>query len=238
MPAAHPPCQLRSPDAHPLCSAPRGNSIYVTASRNLSEDGGASREGSRPTSPAPAGSPRSRSPSPGSPLSRASSSLSRRLNVPWALPRLGSGRRADLSAAAGAQHAQQSQHDQHAASQLAALLEASGLEGAEQGAAAEYLGMSEEEALQRALEMSLLDSRQPAEQQPAGACAGAAPDGRSAATEQQQQQQQAPGQAAPAAAEQAAVHVRYNAAFATSRGEGQRNPLYGGTSGADMPATE
>ncbi|KAL4425310.1 hypothetical protein ABPG75_009326 [Micractinium tetrahymenae] len=226
--------------------APRGNSIYVTASRNLSEED-ANGEGSRPASRASAGSPRSRSPSPGSPLSRASSSLSRQLNVPWALPRAGSARRGDLAAAvAGGQHAQHDQHDQHAVGQLAALLEGSGLEGAEAGAAAGYLGLSEEEALQRALEMSLHDARQQAQQQQAAATPEEAEAGVTRAqdqpgTQQQQPQQaadEAPAPAAAPAAEQAALHVRYNAAFAASRGEGQRNPLYGGTSGADMPATE
>ncbi|KAL4418794.1 hypothetical protein ABPG77_010203 [Micractinium sp. CCAP 211/92] len=213
--------------------APRGNSIYVTASRSLSEDGGAgSGEGSRAASRASAGSPRSRSPSPGSPLSRASSSLSRQLNVPWALPRAGSARRGDMAAAVRAQH------DQHAVGQMAALLEASGPEGSEEGLAAGYLGMSEEEALQRALEMSLQETRQQAQQQQSsGVIAGAVADDSSAAAQQQEQQAQAPGQD-PAAAQQGAGHVKQNAPIESNRGDGQRNAPYGGNSGADVPATE
>lgn len=226
----------------PACSAPRGNSTYVTASRNMSEDGGASGEGSRPASRASAGSPRSRSPSPGSQLSRASSSLSRQLNVPWALPRAGSGRRADPAAGAAGQHAQ---HAQHAVGQLASLLEAAGLEGAEQGAAASYAGMSEEEALQRALELSLQDARQQARQQQREAAEEAAADDDAAGAEatpgpqQPQQLQQASAQAAAAAplvAEPVDAHVRHDAASAVSMGDGKCGPLRGG--GADVPATE
>lgn len=224
-------CPLAVPP--PGCSAPRGNSIYVTASRNLSEDGGtASGEGSRAASRASAGSPRSRSPSPGSPLSRASSSLSRQLNVPWALPRAGSARRGDMAAAARAQQ------DQHAVGQMAALLEASGPEGSEEGLAAGYLGMSEEEALQRALEMSLQETRHRTEQQQSsGTDAGAGADDGSAAARQQGQKPQAPGQGS-AAAQQGAGHVEQDAPTANNGGGGQRNPPYGGSSGADVPATE
>lgn len=221
---------------------PRGNSIYVTASNNLSQDLAEAAAEAEAEAEAEAGSGAS------SPRSRSSAaSPGRVLRPPWSLRRQsGSSTGAEAAGAAGGPAGA----GQDAAAGVAAHSPLHGglgsLEGLQEGAAEgqlasvlgasnplaaelEGLHLSEEEALQRALELSLADARQPAalteggqdEQQQAegnGMPAGGAPEGA--------EQQAADGQP---------MHVRYNPAFASSGSDGQRNLLYGGTSGDGAP---
>ncbi|PRW33772.1 alpha beta-hydrolase [Chlorella sorokiniana] len=240
--------QALPPDALPHLH-PRGNSIYVTASNNLSQEV-ADAEAEAAAAGSGASSPRSPS---------SAASPGRVLRPPWALRRHSGGSTGAEAAAAGG-----AGQGGAAAAAVAAHsplqggmggLEALG-EGAAEGqqlasvlgassplaAELEGLQISEEEALQRALELSLADVRQ------SGATA--------AEGVQQGQQQRAVGNGTPAAlgaaggAEQPAagaaaadgtaeeaqhMHVRYNPAFASSGSEGRRNPLYGGTSGDGAP---
>ncbi len=219
---------------------PRGNSIYVTASNNLSQDL------AEAATEAAAGSGAS---SPRSPSSTASPG--RTLRPPWALRRHSGGdtgaEAVPAAAASGAGGAGQEGAAAAAAAAHSPLhgglgsLEAASVLGASSALAAELEGLqfSEEEALQRALELSLADARQ------AGAAAadGAQPppqpkgDGTAAAAAAAggAEQQATVGAADEAAAAAQRMHVRYNPAFASSGSEGRRNPLYGGTSGDGAP---
>ena len=146
-----------------------------------------------------------------------SNSMTRQLNVPWTLP--------------GLQGLPVSQR-------MLSVLQGGGggAEGQQAGEPADA-GLSEDEALQLALALSIQD----AQQQAAQAAGSSGEDAAETAADGGAQQA-----AAPAAAEQQQqggpaeqplpLHVRYNAAFASSGAEGRRNPLFGGSSATgDVP---
>ena len=240
------------PGARPLVSTaarrhPRGNSIYVTASNNVSQDlADAEAQAEAEAAGSGASSPRSRS---------SAASPGRTLRPPWALRRHSGGSAGAEAAAAGAGGTAaaggavaaarsplhgglgglEALHEGAAEGPLASVLGASSPLAAE----LEGLHISEEEALQRALELSLAEARQaagtaegPAQHQQEGNGTAAAVVG-SAAEQQAAIGMAVDGPAAEAGAQ--SVHVRYNPAFASSGSEGRRNPLYGGTSGDGAP---
>lgn len=206
---------------------PPANSIYVTASNasTLSADSaqpegqGGSDAGSGNASPRHLSSPRQLSP-------------------PWALP----GHHGASSPRGAAERPLLQNLD--SLEQLQEEVPAAVVRPPASPLAAELerLHLSEEEALQRALEMSLADARQ--QQQ------GEAVAGQAEGQQQQQadetargggsappQQAQAEQEQADAAAALAAVHTRTNPTFrdSSSGGDGRRNPLYGGSGGGEAP---
>lgn len=209
---AHPPTPLSASRSHP-----RGRSIYVTAS-NASTLAGEPEHGEAAAGGAGSGSASPRSArSPSSPTGR-------QLSPPWALP-----------GHAGGQHGAPARPLQEHFDSLEQLGDGPGLPlsqlapGAAGQLAAELAGLeiSEEEALQRALELSLQEARQQPQQGQDGAAAPATAADQAAS----------PAAAAAAAgAEAEAARMRLNPAFATSGREGRRNPLYAATSGAEAAA--
>ena len=234
-------------------------SIYVTASRNLAAaelDAALAEAGSGGSSPA--SSPRS-----GASLSRtlshlSRSGMSRTLSPPWALEHLRSqpsARRTPDQLAASLHALQQGQGQGQGADGGDAAHQQDG--GADLAADLGAFSLNEDEALQMALEASLQDARQQAQQAKApeqqqgvadhGEAGAAAAGGQAPAAlvygTQQVQQQQEQEATEQEAAEQAAarrdaapsLHTRYNPAFASSGGKGARNPLYSRSAAAEVP---
>ena len=152
-----------------VCRNARSNSIYVTASRELAEEAAEAAAAAA----AAAGGSGSASDDASSPLD--SRSPARQLSPPWLRKQLSGAASRQLSV--GGTGAPSDGQD----AQLASLLDAASLAGGEDAAAAAQYLVSEEEALQRALALSLQEAHQQQQGQGQGG-SGEAP-----ASQQQQQ---------------------------------------------------
>ena len=154
-----------------VCRNARSSSIYVTASRELAEEAAEAAAAAA----AAAGGSGSASDDASSPLD--SRSPARQLSPPWLRKQLSgaASRQLSLGGTGAPSDGQEAQ--------LASLLDAASLAGGEDAAAAAQYLVSEEEALQRALALSL----QEAHQQQQGQGQGQGGSGEAPASQQQQQ---------------------------------------------------